>query len=243
MKIQSMRNFTKDVRRGAILVEAPIPDSRGRAKELNRGGNPLANITALVAITLLIVALAYLGFAAYREVEQARRLNEAYQLTVKRASSRDDVAVCKLGGAEALKEIPALPLDQGVEPAKIGQSVTTISFPAGADRLLSVLPEKAAKRLVEQYGEEGPSLINQLARRNIVKPLTSQGHVMDLYDDRIVYDGASGEGSSGAPVFGPSGRVIGIHFAYFEQNRLSNYAIPIGRGLELLRQAGWEPAN
>jgi S1-C subfamily serine protease len=389
-----MHNFTKDVRRSAILVEAPIPDSRGRAKELNRGGNPLAKLTALGAITLLIVAVAYLGLAAYREVEQARRLNEGqdrrlaqleeqisrnsqqlsdlaqsnqgllaslslptklsndfnkgvclisgsyifidpntglplrgmrnlkdesgefeqpqlttggdseiaeifytgtgfhvgdgdvltnrhvvvepwkydalsylfgkalsvqprlvkleaffpgqrrpYQLTVKRASSRDDIAVCKLSGAKASKEIPALPLDQGVEPAKIGQAVTTISFPAGADRLLSVLPEKEVKRLLEQYGEEGPSLLNQLARRNIVKPLTSQGHVMDLYEDRIVYDGASGEGSSGAPVFGPSGRVIGIHFAYFEENRLSNYAIPIGRGLALLSQAGWKPVN
>jgi S1-C subfamily serine protease len=105
------------------------------------------------------------------------------------------------------------------------------------------LPEGEAKRLLEQYGEEGPSLLNQLARRNIVKPLTSQGHVMDLYEDRIVYDAASGEGSSGAPVFGPSGRVIGIHFGYFEQNRLSNYAIPIGRGLALLSQAGWKPVN
>jgi S1-C subfamily serine protease len=166
-----------------------------------------------------------------------------YQLTVKQASSLDDVAVCKLSGAETSKEIPILPLDQGAEPAKIGQAVTTVGFPAGADRLLSVLPEGEAKRLLEQYGEEGPSLLKQLARRNIVKPLTSQGHVMDLYDDRIVYDAASGEGSSGAPVFGPSGRVIGIHFGYFEQNRLSNYAVPIGRSMSLLPQAGWKPTN
>jgi S1-C subfamily serine protease len=389
-----MRNYTEDVRRGAILVEASIPDSRGRMKELNRWGSPQAKIMALGAITLLIVAVAYLALAAYREVEQARRLNEGqdqrlaqleeqisrnsqqlsslaqsnrdllanlslptklsndfnngvclisgsyvfidpetglplrgmkklkgesgeaeqphlttagdgeiaevfytgtgfhvgdgylltnrhvvaepwkydalsylfgkfmnvqprlvkleaffpgrrrpYQLTVKRVSSRDDVAVCRLSGAEASKEIPALPLDQGVEPAKIGQAVTTIGFPAGADRLLSVLPEDDAKRLLEQVGEEGPSLLNQLARRNIVKPLTSQGHVMDLYGDRIVYDATSGEGSSGAPVFGPSGRVIGIHFGYFEQNRLSNYAVPISRGLALLRQAGWKSVN
>ena len=148
-----------------------------------------------------------------------------------------------MSGAEASKEIPALPLDQGAEPAKIGQALTTIGFPAGGDRLLSVLPEDEAKRLLEQYGEEGPSLLNQLARRNIVKPLTSQGHVMDLYDDRIVYDAAIGEGSSGAPVFGLSGRVIGIHFGYFQEDRLWNYAAPIGRGLALLRQAGWKPAN
>jgi S1-C subfamily serine protease len=368
--------------------------SRDQAKVLNRGFSPLAKITALGAIVLLISAAAYLGLAAYREVQQARSLNEgqdrrlaqleeqvsqnsrqlgdlarsnqdllanlslptklskdfsggvclisgsyifidpntglplrgmkklkdesgeveqphlstggdseiaevfytgtgfhvgdgyfltnrhvvvepwkydalsylfgkvlsvqprlvkleaffpgrrrSYQLTVKQASSREDVAVCKLSRGEASKEIPVLPLDRGAVPAKIGQAVTTMGFPAGADRLLSVLPDGEAKRLLEQYGEEGPSLLNQLARRNIFKPLTSQGHVMDLYDDRIVYDAASGEGSSGAPVFGPSGRVIGIHFGFFEQNRLSNYAVPIGHGLELLRQAGWKPVN
>jgi S1-C subfamily serine protease len=394
VNIQSMRNYTEGVRRGAILVEAPIAASRSQAKGLNRGGSPLAKIAAVGAIVLLISAVAYLGSAAYREIQQARSLNEgqdrrlaqfeeqisrntrqisdlaqsnqdllanlslptklsndfnkgvclisgsyvfidpntglplrgmkklkgesseveqpqpatgedreiaevfytgtgfhvgdgylltnrhvvvepwkydalsylfgkalsvqprlvkleaffpsrrrSYQLTVKLASSRDDVAVCKLSGAEASKEIPSLPLDLGAEPKKIGQAVTTIGFPAGADRLLSVLPEEEAKRLREKYGEEGPSLLNQLARRNIFKPLTSQGHVMDLYEDRIVYNAASGEGSSGAPVFGPSGRVIGIHFGYFEQNRLSNYAVPIGHGLALLRQAGWEPAN
>jgi S1-C subfamily serine protease len=420
VKIQSIRNYAKDTRRGAIVVERPLTASetisvsepapcapgkaarhfgfivysRGQAKVLNGGFSHLAKITALGAIVLLISATAYLGSAAYREVQQARRLNERqdlrlaqleerisrnsrqlgdlaqsnqdllanlslptklsddfnngvclisgsyvfidpntglplrgmkklrdesgdveppqlttggdseiaevfytgtgfhvgdgylltnrhvvldpwkydalsylfgkalsvqprlvkleaffpgqrrpYQLTVKRASSRDDVAVCKLSGAEASKEIPALPLDQGAEPAKIGQAVMTIGFPAGADRLLSVLPDGEAKQLLEQYGEEGPSLLNQLARRNIVKPLTSQGHVMDLYNDRIVYDAASGEGSSGAPVFGQSGRVIGIHFGFFEQNRLSNYAIPIGHGMALLREAGWKPIN
>jgi S1-C subfamily serine protease len=394
VNIQSLRNCTEGVRRGAILVEAPITASRSQVTGVNRGGGPLAKIAAVGAIVLLISAAVYLGSAAYREIQQARSLNEGqdrrlaqleeqlsrnsrqlsdlaqsnqdllanlslptklsnefnngvclisgsyvfidpdtgfplrgmkklkdesgeaeqsqgatggdseiaevfytgtgfhvgdgyiltnrhvvvepwkydafsyffgkvlsvqprlvkleaffpgrrrpYQLTVKLASSRDDVAVCKLSGEGGAKEIPALPLDQGAESTKIAQAVTAIGFPAGADRLMSVLPEVEAKRLLEQYGEEGPSLLNQLARRNIVKPLTSQGHVMDLYDDRIVYDAASGEGSSGAPVFGPSGRVIGIHFGYFEENRLSNYAVPIGRGMSLLRQAGWKPTN
>jgi hypothetical protein len=61
-----MRNYTEDARRGAILFEAPLVASRGQAKELNRGGSPLAKITALGAIILLISAAAYLGSAAYR---------------------------------------------------------------------------------------------------------------------------------------------------------------------------------
>jgi hypothetical protein len=43
---------------------------------LNRGVSPLAKITALGVIVLLISATAYLGSAAYREVQQARSLNE-----------------------------------------------------------------------------------------------------------------------------------------------------------------------
>lgn len=81
------------------------------------------------------------------------------------------------------------------------------------------------------------------ARRNTVKPPTPQGRMMDLYKGRIVYDAASGEGSSGAPVFGPSGHEIGIHFGFFEQSRFSSYAVTIGHGLALLLLDGWKPIN
>ena len=307
MQIRAIQNYTEDRRRGAILVETPlaasetisVPESapcvpgkamrhygviaynRGQAKYLNRGISPSAKITALGVIVLLISVAAYLGLAAYREVQQSRRLNEgqdrrlaqleeqisrnseqlsdiaqsnqdllailslptklsndfkngvclisgsyvfidpntglplrgmknrkdesgnleqpqfttggygeiaevfyegtgfhvgngylltnrhvvvepwkyddwskllsrivsvqphlvkleaffpgrrrSYPLTVERASSRDDIAVCKLSGAEVSNEIPVLPLDRGIEPVKIGQAVTTIGFPA-----------------------------------------------------------------------------------------------------------------
>ena len=102
MKIQATRNYAKDARRGAILVERPlaasetisssepiqcapgnaarhyvvISYSRSGSKGLNRWVSPLAKIKALGAIVLLISAAAYLGSAAYREVQQARLLNE-----------------------------------------------------------------------------------------------------------------------------------------------------------------------
>ncbi len=117
--------------------------------------------------------------------------------------------------------------------------VTTIGFPAGVDRLLAIFP-KVGEQLAERYGDAGPLVLNQLARRNLIKPLISQGHVMDSYDDRIVYDAASGDGSSGSPVFGPSGYVIGIQFGFLQPGRLANYAVPVGRCLPLLGQAGWQ---
>ncbi|MCI0337723.1 MAG: serine protease [Acidobacteria bacterium] len=169
--------------------------------------------------------------------------SRSYPLKFKLASSQDDLAVCTLNLKEVRKEIPILPLDQSADVLIVGQAVTMMGYPSGADRLIALLPEKEAQRLRERYGESGLALIGQLAQRDLVKPLTSQGHIMDLHPNQIIYDGITGEGESGAPIFGPSGRVIGIHFGYFSQNRISNMAVPISRGLALLQRAGWRPVE
>jgi hypothetical protein len=64
-----MHNYTEDARRRAILVKVPFPAPRGQAKKLNRGGSPLARITALGVVILLTCAVAYLGLVAYREIQ------------------------------------------------------------------------------------------------------------------------------------------------------------------------------
>lgn len=166
--------------------------------------------------------------------------SQPYSLQVRQVAANDDLAVCELDVAKDWKDIPALPLDHSTASAKVGYAVTMMGYPDGVDRLLAVLPKEESQRLLKHYGEAKPLLIEQLAQRSLVKPLTAQGHVMDLYDNRIVYDAASGEGSSGAPLFGPSGRVIGINYGYFLQNKTSNYAVPVGRGLSLLQHAGWK---
>jgi len=74
--------------------------------------------------------------------------------------------------------------------------------------------------------------------------LTTQGNITDLSARRIVYDARTGEGGSGAPLFGPSGRVIGITFAMFTENNASNFAVPVRYAVALLEKSGWTaPAN
>jgi Trypsin-like peptidase domain len=131
----------------------------------------------------------------------------SYQLKFKLASSQDDLAVCTLNLREVEKEIPILPLDQSMDALMVGQAITIMGYPSGTNRLLSLLPEKEARRLREHYGESSLTLIHQLAQRDLIRPLASQGHIMGLHSDQIVYDGATGEGESGAPIFGSSGRV------------------------------------
>ena len=77
------------------------------------------------------------------------------------------------------------------------------------------------------------------AQTKHIRPLMTQGNITDLDAKRIVYDARTGEGGSGGPLFGPSGRVIGITFAIFTENTASNFAVPIRYAINLLERAGW----
>ncbi|MDQ1589504.1 MAG: serine protease Do, partial [Pyrinomonadaceae bacterium] len=85
-------------------------------------------------------------------------------------------------------------------------------------------------------------LVGHLAERNLIKPLTTQGHITDSQTRRIIYDARTAEGGSGAPLFGQSGRVIGINFGIFEGLQDANFAVPVRFVVPLLERAGWKPA-
>src|SRR4026208_579573 len=79
-----------------------------------------------------------------------------------------------------------------------------------------------------------------LAETKRIQALTTQGAITDLDVRRIVSDARPAEGGSGAPLFGPSGRVIGVNFAVFTENAASNFAVPIRYGITLLERTGWK---
>jgi S1-C subfamily serine protease len=54
-----------------------------------------------------------------------------------------------------------------------------------------------------------------------------------------VHDAKTAEGGSGAPLFGQTGKVIGVNFGVFTENTASNMAIPIRYAMDLLRKVGW----
>jgi hypothetical protein len=107
--------------------------------------------------------------------------------------------------------------------------------------LLALLDDAEARSIQARYGASLESLLGYLAEKNHIQPLTTQGHITDLDTRRIVYDARTAEGGSGAPLFGQSGRVIGINFAVFTENTASNFAVPVRYGITLLQRAGWKP--
>ncbi len=160
-------------------------------------------------------------------------------LKLKSASKTDDIAVCAFKSKIISSEIPSLPLNKDSGSVGIGKPVVTMGYPTGPDRLLALLPEEEATALMGQYGASLISLLDQLAKRQLIRPLMTQGHITDLYQNRIVFDAITTQGSSGTPMFGENGKVIGMSFAVLVDDTASNFAVSIQSAIEQLRIAGW----
>jgi S1-C subfamily serine protease len=159
-------------------------------------------------------------------------------LKIKQAGQREDVAVCTIDAKDLPPKVPVLPLEKDSDSVAIGKLVVTMGYPAGLDRLLALLDESEARQIQVRYGSV-ESKLSYLAQTKRIQPLTTQGNITDLDANKIVYDARTGEGGSGGPLFGPSGRVIGITNAIFTENTASNFAVPIRPAVALLEKAGW----
>ena len=166
---------------------------------------------------------------------------QAIALKFKQAAKPDDVAVCTIDVKDFTAKLPVLPLERDPGSVAIGKLVVTMGYPSGPDRILALLDESEARAIQQRYGSVEAQL-GYLAEKKLITPLTTQGNITDLKTRRIVYDARTGEGGSGAPLFGPSGRVIGITFAIFTENPASNFAVPIRYAVALLEKSGWKGA-
>ncbi len=164
---------------------------------------------------------------------------QAIPLKFKGAAQRDDLAVCSLDIPEIPEGIPVLPLETDPDAVAVGKTVVMMGYPSGPDRLLALLDDAESRGIQQRYGTPMAQLA-YLAETKRIQPLTTQGSITDLDVRRIVYDARTAEGGSGAPLFGPSGRVIGVNFAVFTENQASNFAVPIRFGIPLLERSGWE---
>ncbi|MGA9995827.1 MAG: trypsin-like peptidase domain-containing protein [Pyrinomonadaceae bacterium] len=159
-------------------------------------------------------------------------------LKFKMAAQRDDLAICTVDTNEMPAGVPVLPLEKDSDSVAVGKAVVMMGYPSGPDRLLALLDESEARGIQTRYGSLD-SLLAYLADTKHIQPLTTQGNITDMSGRRIVYDARTAEGGSGAPLFGPSGKVIGVNFAVFTENTASNFAVPIRYGVTLLQKANW----
>jgi S1-C subfamily serine protease len=167
-------------------------------------------------------------------------LPQPFALKVLQTGAREDVAVGSIDASSLPDTVAALPLENDSDAATIGKTVVTMGYPSGPDRLLAMVDDDEAKSINARFGNSRQNLVNFLAQSRKIVPLTTQGSITDLDTRRIVHDAKTAEGGSGAPLFGQTGKVIGVNFGVFTENTASNMAVPIRFAIELLKKAGWK---
>jgi len=165
---------------------------------------------------------------------------QPFPVKVANVGTREDLAIGTIDPDSMPADIPALPLDFDTEAVAIGKTVVTMGYPSGPDRLLAMVDDDEAKSINQRFGNSRQNLINFLAQSKKIVPLTTQGAITDLDSRRIVHDAKTAEGGSGAPLFGQSGKVIGVNFGVFTENTAANMAVPIKFAIDLLTKSGWK---
>jgi S1-C subfamily serine protease len=147
-----------------------------------------------------------------------------------------DADVALLEGTISEPRIKEIAFADGHHSAVSGGPVVLLGYPTGLDAILARTGEETLRRIATATKGDPKEVMEELARRHLIRPVVTQGHVGDVLPDKIIYDAQTTSGGSGGPLFNSEGKVIGINFAMVRDFGGSNFAIPIAYGKALLKQ-------
>ena len=157
-------------------------------------------------------------------------IKEPFPLKVEKISDEADVALLRIDMQGA--KIPVLALDYTGRGAVVGEPIILLGYPAGVGAIFA----KADPEIVRQlFNMPFVPLVQELSNWGLVRPLSTQGHLSDIMQNRIVYDAQTTAGGSGGPIFNNKGKVIGVNYGVFPGFRGSNFGVPVSYGIDLIK--------
>ena len=160
---------------------------------------------------------------------------EPFELEVVRHAAATDLSLLRLDLRG--RRIPALPLDRTGRGAVAGQPVVVVGDPAGLEALLAKTDGKVVKEVLTAAGTSSERITEVLARKGLIRPSTTQGHIGDVTKSDIVFDAPTTQGGSGGPVLNKEGVVIGVEYAVLSKFGGNSFGVPIGYAVDLLKGA------
>jgi len=146
-------------------------------------------------------------------------------------SQEADLSTIKVPNLPA--SLRTLPLAGKMEKVDGGDAIILIGYPTALAAIMARVDEKTATELMSSVGDSD-SLLRELAKRKLIRPLSTQGHIGDVRPDRLVYDAQTTSGGSGGPVIDLDGKVVGVNFAVLNGFAGASFAVPAGNARELV---------
>ena len=128
-----------------------------------------------------------------------------------------------------------LKLDASKEAAVSGEALISVGYATGLDAILARAGDETVQQIVKASAGDPKLVLIELAKRQLIRPLVTQGHVGDVLPDKIVYDAQTTSGGSGGPLLNRQGGVIGVTFAIVKGFGGSNFGVPIRFALPLVK--------
>jgi len=160
-------------------------------------------------------------------------VSHGISIATEKISPDADVAV--LQGNLSELTVRQVAFADGRRSAVSGGPVVLLGYPTGLDAILARTGEETLQSIATASKGDPKQVVEELARRHLIRPVVTQGHIGDVLPDKIIYDAQTTSGGSGGPLFNSEGKVIGVNFAMVRDFGGSNFAIPIAYGKSLLK--------
>ena len=152
---------------------------------------------------------------------------------IQQISDQADLAL--LHGDLGMLRRATLRLDSRKEAAISGQALISLGYATGISAILARAGDETVDQILKVSGGDPKLVMSELAKRKLIRPLVTQGHIGDVLSDKIVYDAQTTSGGSGGPLMNNEGRVVGVTFAVVRGFGGSNFGVPIRYAEPLLK--------
>jgi DNA-binding response OmpR family regulator/S1-C subfamily serine protease len=156
----------------------------------------------------------------------------AFHAEINQISQETDLAAVVVDMKDLKRSV--LAVDATKDSALSGQPVILMGYATGLAAILARTDEDTAQKILKDSGTDVSAMLTELAKRNLIRPLITQGHIGDVLPDKIVFDAQTTSGGSGGPLFDRDGKVVGVTVAVLKGFGGSNFGIPIRYSLPLL---------
>jgi DNA-binding response OmpR family regulator/S1-C subfamily serine protease len=158
----------------------------------------------------------------------------AFHAEIQEISKDTDLATMRVEVQDLKRSV--LSVDASKAAATSGEPIVLMGYATGLAAILARTDEETAQQILVHGSGDVAQILDELARRSLIRPLITQGHIGDVLPDKIVFDAQTTSGGSGGPLFNQQGKVIGVTYAVLKGFGGSNFGIPIRLSQPLLGQ-------